>query len=93
MGRKTAIVVLGNLYGIIPGIAVDTHVIRLSQKFGLTKNNTPKKIEPDLQQLFPQEEWFGFTNRMINYGRQYSPAHKVKDESDPISVALKEIDV
>lgn len=75
VGRKTANVILGNVYGIIEGIAVDTHVTRLSKLFGLTANKTPEKIEQDLMKLLPKNEWFNFTNRMIDYGRAYCPAH------------------
>lgn len=74
VGRKTANIVLGNIYGIIEGIAVDTHVTRLSKLFGLTENSNPEKIEEDLMKLLPREEWFDFTNRMIAYGRKYCPA-------------------
>ncbi len=75
VGRKTANIILGNVYGIVEGIAVDTHVTRLSKLFGLTKNSDPNKIEKDLMRLLPKEEWFDFTNRMIDYGRLYCPAH------------------
>ncbi len=88
VGRKTANVVLGNAYGIAEGIAVDTHVTRLAQKFGLTTHTDPKKIEQDLVALFPKEEWFLLTMRFIEYGREYSPARKKDDDTDPISVAL-----
>lgn len=74
VGRKTANVILGNLYGIVEGIAVDTHVVRLSKLFGLTKNTDPDKIEKDLMEILPQKEWFNFTYRMIEYGRAYCPA-------------------
>ena len=75
VGRKTANIVLGNIYGIVEGIAVDTHVTRLSKLFGLTKNSDPNKIEKDLMEIIPKEEWFEFTNRMIAYGRKYCPAY------------------
>jgi len=87
VGRKTANVVLGNAHGLVEGIAVDTHVQRLAQKFGLTENATPEKIEKDLMEILPRDEWFDFTNRIIDYGRSYSPAHK-KDRTDPICVLL-----
>lgn len=74
VGRKTANIILGNLYGIVEGIAVDTHVARLSKLFGLTKNTDPNKIEKDLMLLLPKNEWFNFTNRMIAYGRKYCKA-------------------
>jgi endonuclease-3 len=88
VGRKTANVVLTEAYGITEGIAVDTHVTRLARKFGLTKQTDPKKIEKDLMDVLPKEEWRWFTLRMIEYGREYSPAHKVGDNSDPISQVL-----
>lgn len=75
VGRKTANVVLGNVYGIVEGIAVDTHVTRLSQLFGLTENSNPEKIEKDLMEILPKSEWLDFTNRIIAYGREYCPAH------------------
>lgn len=74
VGRKTANIILGNLYNIIEGIAVDTHVTRLSRLFGLTNNKDPNKIEQDLMKILPKKEWFDFTNRMIAYGRKYCPA-------------------
>lgn len=74
VSRKTANVVLGNAYGIVEGIAVDTHVIRLSRHFGLTVHKDPKKIEEDLMQIIPKGEWFRFTYLTIGYGRAYCPA-------------------
>lgn len=71
VGRKTANIVLGNIYKIYEGIAVDTHVTRLSRLFGLTNNKDANKIEQDLMQILPKNEWFNFTNRMIEYGRAY----------------------
>ena len=84
VARKTANVVLGNAYGIVEGIAVDTHVKRLSLAFGLTKHTNPDKIEQDLMELFPKKEWFHFTYRMIEYGRKYYPAHKLKSKDHPL---------
>lgn len=89
VARKTANVVLGNAYGIVEGIAVDTHVCRLANKFGLTDENDPVKIERDLMAVLPKSEWFAFTYRMIDYGRTYSPARKVNVDDDPISRVLK----
>ncbi len=88
VGRKTANVVLTEAFGITEGIAVDTHVTRLANKFGLTEHTNPKKIEQDLMEILPKEQWRYFTLRMIEYGREHSPAHKVKDETDPISLTL-----
>lgn len=74
VARKTANVVLGNAYGIVEGIAVDTHVKRLSQKLGLTNHSDPVKIEQDLMKLIPNKDWFFFTYGMIEYGRTYCSA-------------------
>lgn len=90
VGRKTALVVLGNAYNIVEGIAVDTHVHRLSRQFGLTEHIHPEKIEKDLQKLIPREEWFHITNRMIDYGRSYSPAKKGVHR-DPITLKLAKL--
>jgi len=74
VARKTANIILGNAFGKVEGIAVDTHVIRLSRKFGLTKETNPDKIERDLMVLLPKKEWFTFTYRFIEYGRRYCSA-------------------
>lgn len=80
IGRKTANILLGNIYGIVEGIAVDTHVRRLSRLFGLTKNSDPNKIEQDLMKILPKKEWLNFTYRLIDYGRKYCQARcKHKD--------------
>ncbi len=89
IGRKTANVVLGSVHGVFSGIAVDTHVTRLAQKWGLTDSSDPKKIEQDLMQILPQKEWHDFTLRVIDYGRKYSPARKVDTLDDPISRCLQ----
>lgn len=74
VARKTANVVLGNAYGIVEGIAVDTHVRRLAMKLGLTDHDDPVKIERDLMEIFPQEYWFKLTYWLIEYGRHVCPA-------------------
>jgi endonuclease-3 len=84
VSRKTANVVLSNAYGVVEGIAVDTHVIRLSQKMGLTVNKTPEKIEKDLMKIIPKKDWKNFTNYMIEYGRKYCPAKKHNHDKCPI---------
>ncbi len=76
VARKTANVVLGNAYRIVEGIAVDTHVIRLSRLWGLTVEKDPVKIERDLMKLIPKKDWFTFTYRAIEYGRKYCVAKK-----------------
>lgn len=85
VARKTANVVLGNAYGIVEGIAVDTHVKRFAQKFGLTKHTDPKKIEQDLMKLFPKKDWFPITYRLIEYGRQICPARPHDCTQHPVS--------
>ncbi len=74
VARKTANVVLSNAFGIASGIAVDTHVIRLSNKLGLTTEKDPVKIEKDLMQIVPRENWIDFSHLLINFGREYCPA-------------------
>ena len=70
VGRKTANCVLGGAYGIQSGIVVDTHVIRLANRLGLTKNDEPDKIEQDLMKLVPKREWYRFSNLLILHGRK-----------------------
>ena len=86
VARKTANVVLGNAYGKVEGIAVDTHVRRLSIKFGLTDHKDPVKIEQDLMQILPKKDWFFLTYGLIEYGRHICPSRKHKDCADhPLS--------
>ena len=80
VARKTANVVLSNAYGIVEGIAVDTHVRRLAQRLGLTKNNDPVKIEQDLMNLVPRDKWMRFTDLLIFHGRRICTARKPKCE-------------
>jgi len=68
--RKTANVVLGSWYGIAVGVVVDTHVLRLSRRLELTKNDDPVKVEQDLMQVIPQKKWIEFSHQMIYHGRQ-----------------------
>ena len=75
VGRKTANVILGNAFGI-PGIVVDTHVHRVSQRIGLTKNDDPVKIEFDLMEIVSKEEWTHFSNLLIWHGRRTCIARK-----------------
>jgi endonuclease-3 len=70
VGRKTANVVLGNAFGINVGVVVDTHVGRLSQRLGLTKETDPGKIEQALMKLVPQEDWAQFSHWLIWHGRR-----------------------
>ena len=78
VARKTANIVLSNAYGIIVGIAVDTHVRRLSKRLGLTENTNPDKIEKDLMQIVPKTHWKSITNLLISHGRAVCSARKPK---------------
>jgi endonuclease III len=76
VGRKTANVVLGEIYGISEGITVDTHVIRLSQRLGFSRNQDAVKIERDLMKVIPKSEWISFSHRLIQHGRKVCNARK-----------------
>lgn len=76
VGRKTANVVLGNAFGKDEGIVVDTHVTRLSQRLGLTKQKDPEKIEQDLMKLVPREYWTNWSHWLIWHGRRRCFARK-----------------
>jgi len=75
VGRKTANLILGIVHGI-PGIVCDTHVIRVSQRLGLTGNKDPEKIERDLYAVLPEKDWIAFSNRLILHGRDTCAARK-----------------
>jgi endonuclease III len=74
VGRKTANVVLGTAYGIASGVVVDTHVQRISRRFGLTVEDTPEKIEQELMELLPRQEWIDYSHRVIHHGRRVCKA-------------------
>ncbi len=76
VGRKTANVVLGNAFGINVGVVVDTHIARLSQRLGLTKETDPENIEQDLMPLVPREQWTLFSHWLIWHGRRRCSARK-----------------
>lgn len=76
VGRKTANVVLSSGFGIVVGIVVDTHVIRLSQLLGLTKNKDADKIEADLMKIVPKKDWAVFSHLLILHGRKICNAKK-----------------
>jgi endonuclease III len=80
VGRKTANVVLGNAYGKNQGVVVDTHVSRVSQRLGLTKEADPVKIEQDLSKLFPPERWTILAHLLIEHGRRICEARRPKCE-------------
>ena len=75
VGRKTANVILGNAFDI-PGLTVDTHMIRLNNRLGLTRNSDPVKIEFDLMKIVPQKEWTEYSHLIIHHGRARCSARK-----------------
>ena len=78
VARKTANVVLGNAFGVNEGVVVDTHVMRLSQRLGLTEQKMPEKIEQELMLAFPRKNWTMLSHLLIHHGRQVCPARKPK---------------
>ena len=76
VGRKTANVVLGNAFGIDEGVVVDTHVSRLSNRLGLTRESDPVKIEQDLMALYPKQQWTMLSHLLISHGREICDARK-----------------
>lgn len=75
VGRKTANVILGNAFGV-PGLTVDTHMIRLNNRLGLTSEKDPVKIEFDLMRLIPTENWTEYSHLIIHHGRSRCGARK-----------------
>jgi len=84
VGRKTANVVLGNAFSISEGVVVDTHVARVSARLGLTKETDPVKIEKDLMQIVPREEWTLFSHLLIFHGREICQARKPRCSICPL---------
>jgi len=78
VARKTANIVLSNAFNVVEGIAVDTHVRRLSKRLGLTENTNPDKIEKDLMRLVPKDKWLRITDLLIFHGRRVCVARKPK---------------
>lgn len=74
VARKTANVVLGNAFGVISGIVVDTHVTRLSRRLGLTRQKQAEKIEQDLVEIVPKKDWVIFSHLLIAHGRRICKA-------------------
>jgi endonuclease-3 len=81
VARKTANVVLGNVFKIADGVVVDTHVSRVSQRLGLTKNTAAEKIEQDLMKLIPRDDWIKFSHMIILHGRYVCKAIKPECEN------------
>jgi endonuclease-3 len=84
VARKTANVVLGNIFGINVGVVVDTHVGRLARRFGLTKHDDPGKVERDLMALFPSQNWAMLSHLFISHGRACCNARPGQHKENPI---------
>jgi endonuclease III len=78
VARKTANVVLGTAYGIASGVVVDTHVLRLSKRLDLSRNEDPKRVEVDLMKIIPRDKWIQFSHQLIWHGRRVCFARKPK---------------
>jgi len=85
VARKTANIVLGNAFGKVEGIAVDTHVKRLANRLGFSQESDPDKIEQNLMRSIPRERWFDFTYVLIDHGRAVCAARKPKCEICPVN--------
>jgi len=78
VGRKTANIVLSHAYGVVEGVAVDTHVRRVAKRLGLTDKVDPDKIERDMMDVIPKDKWMRITDLLISLGRQVCIARKPK---------------
>jgi endonuclease-3 len=87
VGRKTANIMLYNAFGVIAGIAVDTHVKRLAKRLGMTSETDPNKIERDLMAIVPKKDWGKITYVLINHGRQVCKARKPLCNKCPVQDA------
>ena len=76
VARKTANIILTNAFGVVAGVAVDTHVRRLAQRLGLSENKDPNKIEKDLMSIVPKDKWMRLTDLLIFHGRRVCTAKK-----------------
>jgi endonuclease III len=85
VARKTANIVLGNSFGIVEGIAVDTHVKRLANRLGFSERSDPDKIEQDLMRVIPRDRWFDFTYVLIDHGRAICVAKRPRCEECPVN--------
>ena len=85
VGRKTANVVLGNAFGRADGVVVDTHVGRLSQRLGLTRERSPEKIEKDLMAVVPRDDWTDLSHLLIDHGRAVCKAQRPRCDACVLS--------
>jgi endonuclease III len=85
VARKTANVVLGNAFGIVVGFVVDTHIGRLSRRFGWTANTDPIKIEQELMRIIPEKDWLDLSHMLIFHGRAICDARKPQCERCPLA--------
>ena len=85
VARKTANVVLGTGFGVTEGVVVDTHVMRLSQRLGLTRGSNPTQIERDLMEIVPRERWILLSHQLIWHGRRICLARKPKCDICPLA--------
>ena len=86
VARKTGNVILGSIYGVYEGIVVDTHMIRFARRFNLTDYTDAVKIEKDLMEILPKKNWFSFSYRVVEYGREYGNPRGKKEmhDNDPL---------
>ena len=85
VARKSANVILGNAYGVVDGIAVDTHVRRLATRLGLSAHHDPEKIEKDLMAIIPKKDWFPTTYLLIDHGRAVCTAKDPRCDLCPLA--------
>jgi endonuclease-3 len=93
VARKTANVVLSEVFGLAEGFVVDTHVKRLTNRMGLTKNSNPEKIEQDMMKLLNKKDWRWFSMALVLHGRRVCPARKPNCEQCPITKFCPKIGV
>ncbi|MFA6328773.1 MAG: endonuclease III [Candidatus Micrarchaeia archaeon] len=91
VARKTANIVLGNSYGVIEGVPVDTHAIRISRLLGWTRERRQEKIERDLMALLPRKDWLKISNLFVHHGRAVCIARRPKCESCPVKACCPKI--
>jgi endonuclease III len=85
VGKKTANAIQQNAFGMVNGVIVDTHVIRVGQRLGWTKNKDPEKIEQDLMRLFPKAEWKSLPHLLKSHGQQICTAKRAYCEKCPLN--------